>query len=62
MIADELRRQADTFVDLYELQSQIARQLPVDRSRSGERLRQDGYEDDHYSNDDEDEYYEDEAV
>ena len=62
MIADELRRQADTFIDLYELQSQIARQLPVDRSRSGGRLRQDGYEDDHYTDDDEDEYYEDEAV
>ena len=62
MIADELRRQADTFIDLFELQSQIARQLPVDRSRSGERLRQDGYEDDHYTDDDEDEYYEDEAV
>lgn len=61
MIADELRRQADTFIDLFELQSQIARQLPADRSRSGERLRQDGYEDDHYT-DDEDEYYEDEAV
>ena len=62
MIADELRRQADTFIDLFELQSQIARQLPADRSRSGERLRQDGYEDDHYTDDDEDEYYEDEAV
>jgi len=60
MIADELRRQADIFVDLSELQSQIARQLPADRSRSGERLRQDGYDEDHYL--DEDDYYEDEAV
>ena len=60
MIADELRRQADVFVDLAELQSQIARQLPADRARSGERLRQDGYEEDHMFGDDD--YYEDEAV
>ncbi|WP_193371183.1 LabA-like NYN domain-containing protein [Pelagibius marinus] len=59
MIADELRRQADIFIDLAELQSQIARQLPGDRSRSGERLRQGGYDEDHYLDDD---YYEDEAV
>ncbi|WP_422366439.1 NYN domain-containing protein [Pelagibius sp.] len=62
MIADELRRQADTFIDLAEMQSQIARQLPSDRSRAGERLRQDGYEDDHYSEEADDDYYEDEAV
>ncbi|HEY9549313.1 MAG TPA: NYN domain-containing protein [Kiloniellaceae bacterium] len=61
MIADELRRQADSFIDLADMQSQIARQLPVDRSRSGDRLRQAGSGDDHYVNDD-DEYYEDEAV
>lgn len=61
MIADELRRQADSFIDLADMQSQIARQLPVDRSRSGERLRQAGFGEDHYVNDD-DEYYEDEAV
>jgi hypothetical protein len=60
MIADELRRQADIFVDLADLQTLIARQLPADRARSGERLRQDGYEDDHSLEDDE--YYEDEAV
>ncbi|GAB4364260.1 MAG: NYN domain-containing protein [Kiloniellaceae bacterium] len=60
MIADELRRQADSFVDLADLQSLIARQLPADRARSGERLRQDGYDEDHYIDDDE--YYEDEAV
>src|SRR3546814_20425904 len=61
MIADELRRQADSFIDLADMQSKIARQLPVDRSRSGDRLRQDGSGADHYVNDD-DEYYEDEAV
>ncbi len=60
MIADELRRQADIFIDLAELQSQIARQLPADRARSGERLRQEGYDEDHYIDDDD--YYEDEAV
>lgn len=60
MIADELRRQADVFIDLTELQSQIARQLPADRSRSGERLRQGGYDEDHYLDDDD--FYEDEAV
>ena len=60
MVADELRRQADIFIDLAELQSQIARQLPSDRSRSGERLRHDGSDEDHYLDDDD--YYEDEAV
>jgi len=60
MIADELRRQADMFIDLADLQSLVARQLPADRSRSGERLRQDGFDDDHYAEDDD--YYEDEAV
>lgn len=60
MVADELRRQADIFVDLADLQSLIARQLPADRARSGERLRQDGYDEDHYVDDDE--FYEDEAV
>src|SRR3546814_16057109 len=51
MIADELRRQADSFIDLADMQSQIARQLPVARSRSGERLRPAGSGDDHYVND-----------
>lgn len=60
MIADELRRQADVFIDLADLQSLIARQLPADRSRSGERLRQDGFDEDHFVDDDD--YYEDEAV
>lgn len=61
MIADELRRQADCFVDLADLQSMIARQLPADRLRSGSRLRQDGDEDDRYV-DEADGYLEDEAV
>src|SRR3546814_9648735 len=57
MIADELRRQADNFVDLADMQSLIARQLPADRARSGARLRQEGYHDDHYV-DEENDYYE----
>jgi uncharacterized LabA/DUF88 family protein len=61
MIADELRRQADNFVDLADLQSMIARQLPADRSRSGGRLRQEGDDDDHYV-DEEDDFYEGKAV
>jgi len=60
MVADELRRQADIFVDLADLQSLIARQLPADRARSGERLRQEDYNEDNYIDDDE--YYEGEAV
>ncbi len=34
MVADELRRQADTFVDLLDLQEQIERELPRDHPRS----------------------------
>src|SRR3546814_2315089 len=52
MIADELRLQADNFVDLADMQSLIARQLPADRARSGARLRQEGYHDDHYVDED----------
>jgi uncharacterized LabA/DUF88 family protein len=34
MVADELRRQADTFIDLLDLQEQIERELPRDHPRS----------------------------
>jgi uncharacterized LabA/DUF88 family protein len=34
MVADELRRQADTFIDLLDLQSNIERELPRDHPRS----------------------------
>ncbi len=34
MVADELRRQADIFVDLLDLQESIARELPRDHPRS----------------------------
>ena len=64
MIADELRRQADNFIDLYELQDRVARQLPTDHPRQGhsrhdselETLDGDSVDfDDDY---DEEEYYE----
>jgi uncharacterized LabA/DUF88 family protein len=43
MVADELRRQADTFIDLLDLQEQIERELPRDHPRS--RVES-GHEDD----------------
>ncbi len=36
MVADELRRQADAFIDLLDLQEQIERELPRDQPRSRE--------------------------
>ncbi len=61
MIADELRRQADNFVDLTELQSIIARK-PADQSRVHHRdFKRDEVEDDDYDEDD-DEFFEDEAA
>ena len=37
MIADELRRQADNFIDLGDLQTSVERQLPADHPRQRER-------------------------
>ncbi|MEE8535849.1 MAG: NYN domain-containing protein, partial [Kiloniellales bacterium] len=34
MVADELRRQADSFIDLLDLQDEIERELPRDHPRS----------------------------
>ncbi len=53
MVADELRRQADVFVDLLQLQSQIERELPADHPRNRARDEQgsdpaDEFEDDDY--------------
>ena len=59
MIADELRRQADVFVDLTELQQQIARNAQDHHGR-GPAPRADLPEFD--EEEDEDEYFEDEAV
>ena len=39
MVADELRRQADVFVDLKDLQATIARELST-RSVAGEKRRE----------------------
>jgi hypothetical protein len=40
MVADELRRQADQFIDLANLQEEIGRD-PSERGQRGERRRQD---------------------
>ncbi|MDH3597679.1 MAG: NYN domain-containing protein, partial [Rhodospirillales bacterium] len=59
MVADELRRQADRFIDLVDLQAEIERALPADhpRARGREDLNNpiDDYEDD-------EEYYEPEPA
>ena len=59
MVADELRRQADCFVDLIDLQSNIERELPADhpraRGREDSQAPVDDYEDD-------EEYYEPEPA
>jgi hypothetical protein len=39
MVADELRRQADTFVELQDLESDISRHYREDRDTGGERAR-----------------------
>ena len=68
MIADELRRQADRFVDLSELQDTIERELPADhpRARERERFNVEQFDDegeDYDEDEDEDEaYYESERA
>lgn len=59
MVADELRRQADSFVDLTELQKDIERTLPADHPRS--RARDEAADDEDEFEDDE-EYYETEPA
>ena len=54
MIADELRRQADAFVDLLDLQQQIERELPRDHPRA--RSESDFEEDDGDFEEDQDLY------
>jgi len=41
MISDELRRQADFFLDVAELAKTVGRVPPVDRSHSAERAQVD---------------------
>lgn len=55
MIADELRRQADVFIDITDLQSQITRAQPSDHPRS--RVQDTDSEDETFVEEDED-YYE----
>ena len=48
MVADELRRQADEFIDLVDLQSQIARNSDFDRgNRNNVRTVEDDYDEDY---------------
>ncbi len=69
MVADELRRQADRFVDLADLQGDIERELPADHPRARERERynnapaedEDDYEEDEEFDED-DAYYESERA
>jgi uncharacterized LabA/DUF88 family protein len=56
MIADELRRQADVFLDLMDLQEQIQRALPPDHPRA----RPNGPADESY--DEEEDFYEGETA
>ena len=59
MIADELRRQGDLFVDLVDLQEQIERALPPDHPRArGRPPVVETYEDEEDEEDEEEEYYE----
>jgi uncharacterized LabA/DUF88 family protein len=68
MIADELRRQADVFIDLEDLRAHICRehgerprpqrQAPPDGDSEDDQYEDDEYEDEEY--DDEEEVYEDE--
>ena len=60
MIADELRRQADHFVDLQQIQKSIARAggPPSNRNQGNQPIRRDDYEED-YDDDDDDYEYED---
>jgi len=67
MIADELRRQADRFIDLADLQDKIERALPPDHPRARERAafaqgRQDEAEAEDDFEGEEEDYYEEEAV
>lgn len=57
MIADELRRQADHFVDLQQIQKSIARAggPPSSRNQGNQPIRRDDYEED-YDDDDDYEY------
>ena len=63
MVADELRRQADRFVDIVELQENIERTLPADhpRARAREALPEQG-SDEFDENDEDEDYFEAESA
>ena len=60
MVADELRRQADIFIDLLDLQDEIERELPRDhpRSRVAPRLDDEDEEPADFEEDEEEDRYE----
>ena len=63
MIADELRRQADRFVDLVELRDKIRRDSGDQQRRQEREVPDDDYGDyGDYGDEDDEEYYENEAV
>ena len=68
MVADELRRQADRFIDLADLRSKVERAFPADHPRSRDRndYADDADDDADYDDDeeyeDDDEYYESETA
>jgi len=57
MVADELRRQADIFIDIEELRDDIERELPRDHPRA--RAREEGLR---YEDDEDEDYYESEPA
>ncbi len=61
MIADELRRQADRFVDLAELRDAIRREIPGDQRRQARAEAEEDFDDSDDYGDDEG-YYENEAI
>ena len=58
MIADELRRQADRFIDLTDMQDNIERELPADHPRARDRQTYIEDEDDEEYDDEDEEYFE----
>ena len=62
MVADELRRQADRFVDLVDLQSEIERALPADHPRARGREDLNDTADDYEEDEEDEEFYEPEPA
>jgi len=62
MIADELRRQADRFVDLFDLREVVEREMRPERARVQQRYRDEDEDDLAEGYDDEEDYYESETA